>query len=42
MRDKLIHGYFGVDYGLVWEAVSAKVPALREQLGDIVALSERQ
>lgn len=28
MRDKLIHEYFGVDYDIVWEAVSIKVPEL--------------
>ena len=26
MRDRLIHGYFGVDYDLVWEVVETKVP----------------
>ena len=29
MRDRLIHGYFGADHDLVWEAVTEKVPALR-------------
>jgi hypothetical protein len=26
MRDKLIHDYFGVDYELVWDVASAKIP----------------
>lgn len=26
MRDRLIHGYFGVDYDLVWDVVDAKIP----------------
>ena len=26
MRDRLIHGYFGVDYQLVWEVVRTKYP----------------
>jgi uncharacterized protein with HEPN domain len=32
MRDRLIHGYFGVDYELVWDVVVRKVPQLRVQL----------
>jgi uncharacterized protein with HEPN domain len=26
MRDRLIHGYFGVDYQLVWDVVQEKLP----------------
>jgi uncharacterized protein with HEPN domain len=32
MRDRLIHGYFGVDYELVWDVVVNKIPELRERL----------
>ncbi len=32
MRDRLIHGYFGVDYELVWDAVEQKVPPLVERV----------
>jgi uncharacterized protein with HEPN domain len=32
MRDRLIHGYFAVDYELVWDVIENKMPALREQL----------
>ena len=28
MRDRLIHGYFGVDYEIVWDVVTNKVPGL--------------
>ena len=28
MRDKLIHEYFGVDYDIVWDAVTNRVPVL--------------
>ncbi len=37
MRDRLIHGYFGVDYDLVWDVVTEKIPALHaaiEQMTD--------
>lgn len=37
MRDRLIHGYFGVDYELVWDAVKNKVPVLRWQIGNILS-----
>jgi uncharacterized protein with HEPN domain len=36
MRDRLIHGYFGVDYELVWDAVKNKVPVLMGQIGNIL------
>jgi uncharacterized protein with HEPN domain len=29
MRDKLIHDYFGVDYEIVWDAVTVKIPELK-------------
>ncbi len=29
MRDRLIHGYFGVDHELVWDVIVNKIPALR-------------
>jgi uncharacterized protein with HEPN domain len=31
-RDRLIHGYFGVDYELVWDVVQSKIPDLRQRL----------
>jgi uncharacterized protein with HEPN domain len=30
MRDRLIHGYFGVDYDIVWDVVVNKIPQLRQ------------
>ncbi len=29
MRDRLIHGYFAVDYELVWDVVTSRIPDLR-------------
>jgi uncharacterized protein with HEPN domain len=37
MRDRLIHGYFGVDYDLVWDVVQNKVPELQERLRNLLA-----
>lgn len=36
MRHRLIHGYFGVDYELVWDVITTKIPALKEQIGRIL------
>lgn len=32
MRDRLIHGYFGVDYAIVWDVATQKVPELAGQI----------
>jgi uncharacterized protein with HEPN domain len=32
MRDRLIHEYYGVNYEMVWDAVTNKVPALVESI----------
>jgi len=32
MRDKLIHFYFGVDYSLVWKAITERVPKVKREL----------
>ena len=42
MRDHLIHGYFGVDYELVWDVVANKIPVLREQLDHILLDIDRE
>jgi uncharacterized protein with HEPN domain len=30
MRDRLIHSYFGVDYDIVWDVVTNKIPHLAQ------------
>ena len=32
MRDRLIHEYYGVNYRMVWDSVTNKVPALAESI----------
>jgi uncharacterized protein with HEPN domain len=32
MRDRLIHGYFGVDYEIVWDVIQNKVPELQREI----------
>lgn len=36
MRDRLIHGYFGVDYQLVWDVVCEKIPGLKRSIQRII------
>ena len=36
MRDRLIHNYLGVDYDIVWDVVTTKVPALRYEIERII------
>ncbi|MEI8093000.1 MAG: HepT-like ribonuclease domain-containing protein [Spirochaetales bacterium] len=36
MRDKLIHGYFSVDYAIVWDVAVTRIPKLRQQLRSIL------
>ena len=40
MRDNLVHGYFGVDYGLVWSVATEQVPDLAAELRRLVAAEE--
>jgi uncharacterized protein with HEPN domain len=32
MRDRLIHGYFAVDYDIVWDVVDSKLRDLRPKI----------
>lgn len=36
MRDKVVHDYFGVDYEIVWDAATSKIPILRSQVVEIL------
>jgi len=36
MRDRLIHGYFGVDHDIVWDVVAGKIPPLAAELRRIL------
>ena len=37
LRDKVIHGYIGVDYELLWETISKKIPLVIDGLNAILA-----
>ena len=36
MRDRLIHGYFGVDYEIVWDVIETKIIRLHLEVGHIL------
>lgn len=36
MRDRLVHGYFGVDYEIVWDVVVNKIPGLNNDIEEIL------
>ena len=40
MRDRLIHGYFGIDYDIVWDVVVNKIPELQQEIEDILRNEE--
>ena len=37
MRDRLIHGYFGVDYDIEWDVVTNRIPELRQAVEYILS-----
>jgi uncharacterized protein with HEPN domain len=40
MRDRLIHDYFGVDYTIVWDVATTKLPDLRVKLQALLEATE--
>ena len=36
MRDRLINRYFGIDYGIVWDVVTNKIPLLQQEVQRII------
>ena len=36
MRDRLIHNYFGVDYDIVWDVITNKIPELDAEIRKIL------
>ena len=39
MRNRVAHGYFKVDYELVWKTIHADLPELREQVRALLPVS---
>jgi uncharacterized protein with HEPN domain len=36
MRDKLIHFYFGIDYYLVWRAITERLPRVKQEIEKVL------
>ena len=41
MRDRLIHDYLGVDYDIVWDVLTNKLPTLATEIEKIIADEEQ-
>ncbi|MFH1859978.1 MAG: DUF86 domain-containing protein [bacterium] len=42
MRDRLIHGYFGVDYLLVWGTIESDIPEIVSLISQIIDDLEKE
>ncbi len=42
MRDVLVHQYFGIDYEIVWDVISRKIPELLLKVDVIIDEYEKQ
>ncbi|MDI6793883.1 MAG: DUF86 domain-containing protein [bacterium] len=42
MRDRLIHGYFGIDYFLVWDTIKSDIPKIIYSTSQILEDIERE
>jgi Uncharacterized conserved protein len=42
MRNKLIHGYFGVDFALVWETIKQYIPEVKSQIAESLNVMEEK
>lgn len=40
-RDKLIHGYFGVDLDITWTVVKSNLPSLKKKISEIIEQLKR-
>lgn len=36
MRDRLIHGYFGIDFDIVWETIKIDLPTLQVKVQELL------
>ena len=42
MRDKLVHGYFGIRYDVVWETIELRLPTLRLAIKNILDQMDKE
>ncbi len=41
MRDRLIHDYMGVNYTIVWDVITNKIPDLLDQIIQVINLNDK-
>jgi uncharacterized protein with HEPN domain len=37
LRDKIIHGYFGVNWDIVWDVIKNKMPELKQAIQNMIS-----
>jgi len=42
MRDKLIHGYFGVDYETLWQTIKRRIPEIKPLIEKVLTDLEKR
>jgi len=42
MRDKIIHGYFGIDYEVVWKTIKERLPEIKPKIDSILELENQK
>lgn len=42
MRNRVAHGYFKIDYELLWDTMEAALPALLSELPTVIAAADQQ
>ena len=42
LPDKLIHHYFGVDWVIVWDVITTRIPSLHEQIEQLVEEEKKE
>jgi uncharacterized protein with HEPN domain len=42
MRDRLIHGYFGIDYLIVWNSIAYDIPNILSSVSEVIADLEKE
>jgi uncharacterized protein with HEPN domain len=42
LRDRLVHGYFAVDYEIIWKVITLDIPILKRQIEIMIANIDEQ
>ncbi len=42
MRDKLMHGYFGIKYDIVWETIKLRLPELKPLIKEVLKQMDKE